>query len=182
MNSGSESPTSVTTALTVEFRAIVWSPEHVKRCIGGYTHEEVVLANTFLNTYIEPNYRPDSKKITGTRLQWNDRQVNGARSNNFKNKLCTSFVPAFEHLQFCKQTQPEEEEVIYKPILKKPGIATAILKQNLIEQNCSPQNVLAVRASSANNANRVSKQLTETSKKQKFNRSGSDKDFENDFP
>lgn len=42
--------------------------------------------------------------------------------------------------------------------------------------------MLAVRASSANTANRsVVKQSTET-KKQKFNRSGSEKDFENDFP
>lgn len=93
-------PNECKRCVSAELRVIVWSPEHVRRCIGGYTPEEVILANTFLNTYIEPNVRSmEAKRPSGTRLQWNDRPI-GGRISNFKNKLCTSFVPVYEQLQF----------------------------------------------------------------------------------
>lgn len=68
------------------------------------TEEEAILSNTFLNTYIEINPKAERKNPTGTKLQWNDRTALPNRSGA-KNKLCTSFIPAFEQMQFAKIPQ-----------------------------------------------------------------------------
>jgi uncharacterized protein YhjY with autotransporter beta-barrel domain len=67
------------------------------------TPEELVLANTFLNTTVNnTEIKPQTKRNNITKLQWNDR-INSHRSSaGFKNRLCTSYVPAYEQLAFNK--------------------------------------------------------------------------------
>lgn len=95
-------PTERTHVVNAELKTIVWTPEHVRRCISSYSAEEVILANTFLNTYVETGPISDPKKPCGPRLMWNDKQLTGTRTSHFKNKLCTSFVPAYEQMQLSK--------------------------------------------------------------------------------
>jgi hypothetical protein len=41
-----------TTLIIVELKTIIWSLDYIRKNITSFNMEEIMLANTFLNTYI----------------------------------------------------------------------------------------------------------------------------------